>query len=624
MADVIDYGSGGYDDDEERRLAAIRRAIVVSQRETPGTLPGETPGASSANVVLGIRPEAGVEPVGLPPDVNEMRSLRGDMGPLVAQRGDLQTESAPGMGPIQRALGPIGPSQPQLPSTMQVGTPIAQGPREPVERPEPFERPEPVGQPGVVERPEPARPALPIFTAEQVAQMTKGLKPLAPSRVAPAAPPSVVKPPSAVAPAAQPSPGVAPSSPYRPPIAQDVPAPPSAPIPNRGGAYAGQGDGSLAALTQSITTQIQNMASGVASSAAPDVTAVFMRQAQAILGMLDEEEKKLRAENAASGSEIDPSTKFTIDRLRETLEENLKSTRENLNRRGLYDSGILLELETKLQKGSASDEARLLAERLSKLQEDLRTGLSSIRGQRVSTLGQFGYGAAQAAAEEDRFGRKMGFDREQSAIQAMLNLRGQVGEDVRQERGFDFTSGENALGRAAEASRQQAGFDFTRGESALGREFQGEQGAAQRALEQQRLGEQQRQYDETFGAEKAKFNIEQQFRDRQLAQQAADAAAGRATQGQITPYQAEQIRLEQERNNISRQNAAQGGYSGGISKANTDAAAQQSLKFEWREDAQAWFDSQKTTMQRSGVDLQTVQDFINQNIPSRAGRWGPR
>lgn len=207
--------------------------------------------------------------------------------------------------------------------------------------------------------------------------------------------------------------------------------------------------GDLGALTSQISQQLQSIGQSVIGpNATPDVTGVFLQQSQAILKMLDEQEAQLRAENEKAGTTIDPSTQFTIDKMREGLNEQLKTVREDLNRRGLNDSGILLELENRLQKGSMSDQSRVLAERLTSLQDQLTKGLAGIRGQKYSTMQSFGSDAANAQFTAGENQKKNALDREQSQLQGMLNLRGQMSGENENSLQRSFQGNENALQRA--------------------------------------------------------------------------------------------------------------------------------------------------------------------------------
>jgi hypothetical protein len=218
----------------------------------------------------------------------------------------------------------------------------------------------------------------------------------------------------------------------------------------------GSGAGGLGALTNSIMTQLQGIGqSAIAPGSSPDVSAVFMNQANAILKMLDEQEAQLRAENAQQGTQIDPATQFTIDRMREGLNESLKATREDLSRRGLNESGILIEAEQMLRKGSLSDQGRVLAERLTGLQNQLSQGLAGIRGRKADTMQSFGSQAANAQFTSGENNKRNALDREQSQLQGMLNLRGQQSSENQASLNRSFQGNESALQRAFNAEQAE-------------------------------------------------------------------------------------------------------------------------------------------------------------------------
>jgi hypothetical protein len=226
----------------------------------------------------------------------------------------------------------------------------------------------------------------------------------------------------------------------------------------------GGSGGSLGQLTSSIVNQLQSIQAGLSSPGTPrDVTAVYLQQSQSILKMLDDQEAQLRADTEKQGTSIDPATQFTIDKLRENLETNIKGAREDLNRRGLYDSGILLDIETKLKKGNASDQAMVLAERFSKLQNELSQGLASIRSQKASTAQSFGLAAANAQTTSDENTRRQAYDREQAALQAMLNLRSQFAGEEQAAASRSFQGQQSALEREFRA--QQAELDRAYGDA---------------------------------------------------------------------------------------------------------------------------------------------------------------
>src|SRR5690606_27791064 len=119
---------------------------------------------------------------------------------------------------------------------------------------------------------------------------------------------------------------------------------------------------------------LRRMEQELASITVPDAGLVYLRQMQSLIDQIDRMMEEMRAEAERQGQTIDPATQWTLDRLRQTLEEQLTQTREVLNARGLFHSGILLELENQLREGMMSEEARILAERLNRIQSQLLDG----------------------------------------------------------------------------------------------------------------------------------------------------------------------------------------------------------------------------------------------------------
>lgn len=188
------------------------------------------------------------------------------------------------------------------------------------------------------------------------------------------------------------------------------------------GGGAGGGLGSIGA----VTNQIASITQGLLQPGTPvDAQAMYIQQAKSILSLIDQQEASLRSDFEKQGSTIDPATQAQLDKLKTILSDNITKTQQELNSRGLYDSGIELQLENNLQKGSASDAAQIIGQRFSKLEDQLNQGLAQLRQDRVSTASQFGLAGANAQTKENSDVRSLNSAREQSALQAMLGLRGQ-------------------------------------------------------------------------------------------------------------------------------------------------------------------------------------------------------
>jgi len=126
---------------------------------------------------------------------------------------------------------------------------------------------------------------------------------LGPALTPKAAPAGVTIPtPNAVAAAKAAAPAAGPGAP------NPAAAGPGAPPPPAGTAnQAGAGTGNLSDLTNSIMSQLQQVQSGLGSTGqSADVSAVYLRQSQSILDMLNQEETTLRADAQKNGTTVDP------------------------------------------------------------------------------------------------------------------------------------------------------------------------------------------------------------------------------------------------------------------------------------------------------------------------------
>ncbi len=301
---------------------------------------------------------------------------------------------------------------------------------------------------------------------------------LGPALTPKAAPAGVTIPtPNAVAAAKAAAPAAGPGAP------NPAAAGPGAPPPPAGTAnQAGAGTGNLSDLTNSIMSQLQQVQSGLGSTGqSADVSAVYLRQSQSILDMLNQEEATLRADAQKNGTTVDPATQFTISKLQETLDANIKTTKENLNSRGLYDSGIELQLENNLQKGSASDQAMVLNDRLTKLQDQLQAGLTNIGNQRVSTASQFGLAGANAQSTANAASTLADQTRQENAVRDMLSLRGQQSQEQSAAASLAQQNSEFGLSQAQQASQFGASQAQTVAQAQAQRDFEGAQAALARA-----------------------------------------------------------------------------------------------------------------------------------------------
>jgi len=106
-----------------------------------------------------------------------------------------------------------------------------------------------------------------------------------------------------------------------------------------------------------------------------------------LLDSINQMEQQLMEQYRQQGSELDPATKAALDELRRDVELRRQTLMEELNRRGLLQSGIWLEEENRLNQGLLTSQERLLASRLSDIQNRINEAIQSFAQQRLNIMG---------------------------------------------------------------------------------------------------------------------------------------------------------------------------------------------------------------------------------------------
>lgn len=300
--------------------------------------------------------------------------------------------------------------------------------------------------------------------------------------------------------------------------------PTSGGLPSQGGPTSPSAQPSdLAALTQQAAQSLTGISSELANTKSPDVLNVFVQQGQSILDMLKQQEDQLRADAQTKGTTIDPATQFTLDTMQKQLDGQLQGVRENLNRRGLLQSGIELASENQVRSGSLSAQGQLLATRLSKIQQDLENGLKSVNSQRVQTASQFGLAGANAQASADNATLARRDDLLKALANASLTFRGQANTanegalnrqnqfaiadanrqeaDARLNQSQQFTAQQNDLGRQASDARQMAALFAAAGNAEAARQYSDQAAELQRQFQAS-----QQQNQQTFTGQQNDLN----------------------------------------------------------------------------------------------------------------------
>lgn len=144
--------------------------------------------------------------------------------------------------------------------------------------------------------------------------------------------------------------------------------------------------------------ELKRIAQDVNVETAPVVMSAYNQ----IMGMIDRVQAELIDWYERMGQGIDPATQAALASLRETVKRQRENLMEEMSRRGLLQSGIWLEMESRLNRGLLTEEQRLLANRLSQLQNQLNQALASLASARIQTvqwLGTEQIRQAEAAAQ---------------------------------------------------------------------------------------------------------------------------------------------------------------------------------------------------------------------------------
>jgi len=114
------------------------------------------------------------------------------------------------------------------------------------------------------------------------------------------------------------------------------------------------------------------------------MTVSWMNQ---LLDSINQMEQQLIEQYRQQGSELDPATKAALDELRRDVELRRQTLMEELNRRGILQSGIWLEEENRLNQGLLTAQEQLLSRRLSDIQNRINEAMQNFAQQRMNIMG---------------------------------------------------------------------------------------------------------------------------------------------------------------------------------------------------------------------------------------------
>ncbi|MEW6726914.1 MAG: hypothetical protein AB1327_08150 [Bacillota bacterium] len=115
------------------------------------------------------------------------------------------------------------------------------------------------------------------------------------------------------------------------------------------------------------------------------LAASFLNQS---LQQLDQLQAQIMAQYQQMGQGIDPATQAALQNLREEINQRRQNLMEEMNRRGLLQSGVWLEMENRILKGQMTQEEQLIASRLADVQNRMTDALMQFASQRMNLMGQ--------------------------------------------------------------------------------------------------------------------------------------------------------------------------------------------------------------------------------------------
>lgn len=250
--------------------------------------------------------------------------------------------------------------------------------------------------------------------------------------------------------------------------------------------------------------------------AAPNVQLMYGQLLDQLTASLEATEASIRRMFEQQMGGIDPATQAALSQLREAMREKREQLLADLNRRGLLQSGIALEMQARLHRNELTAEEQLIAGRFQQLQDQLNNALMQFAQQRLNLATQLGVAGIQSA-------ERQALQRQQAlmgALQTGISLAGlEAQERARQE-------------QAALAERQ-----FASQEAARLAGLTGYLPTGQPTLERQQFEWQQRIWPQQFALQAARAapqppTIQESLRDAAYAKLAQGYTVDQLTEGE--------------------------------------------------------------------------------------------
>lgn len=356
----------------------------------------------------------------------------------------------------------------------------------------------------------------------------------------PVVPTVPAQPKPAPVPATQTAPQPAPQQqqPAQPPVTQPPAAQPSVP-----GYGAEQAQGTLPAAQDLGQRMVQfgEFVQSLLNTSTPDTVAMISALQEQYLSELSNLQQTITRMFQEQMGGLDPATQAALTQLRQTVEEQRRQLWDEMNRRGLLQSGIALEMIDRLQRNQLTAEQQLIANQFRSLQQQMNQALLGFAQQRLAAVKEFGLAGIQAA--------------ERQALTA---------QDIRWralQMGFSLAQAE----QAAQQWERQFGFQQQQWQTQVDQWLKQFQAQQEQWLKEFQF--QQQQWQQQYGLQKQQLSLQQQqlyqppSPDEQLKQSAYQKLQAGATFDQLTegekiaigyrPWQAQTAGISEEATNYA-------------------------------------------------------------------------
>lgn len=139
-------------------------------------------------------------------------------------------------------------------------------------------------------------------------------------------------------------------------------------------------------LPPAIVTQHNDLLTHIDQVANQNVGLAAMHTSQ-LMAAIDATEARIMEMFRQQGTALDPATLSALRSLRDGVETRRRQLTDEMNRRGLLQSGIWLEMEDRIHRGQLTAEEDLLGRRLSDIQNRMSGAMMDFAQQRLNVMG---------------------------------------------------------------------------------------------------------------------------------------------------------------------------------------------------------------------------------------------